>query len=61
VLKSAWRLRTSPFARPRAVRQLFAYNRRGFHPNDRDTEESIAHWRGELFGAGRKLSDLLAG
>jgi len=49
------------FTRPRAVRQLFEYNRRGFHPNDRDTEELIAHWRGELFGAGGKLSDLFAG
>jgi predicted metal-dependent hydrolase len=49
VLKSVWRLRRSPFASPAAVRQLFAYHRVGFHPNDRDTTELITSWRARLF------------
>ena len=60
VLKSAARLPRSPFTRPRAVRQLFQYNRRGFHPNDRDTTELIAEWREKLFGSEGELTNLLA-
>ena len=60
VLRSAWRLRRSPFATPAAVRQLFEYHRRGFHPNDRDTRQLIAEWRERLFGPEGKLTDLLA-
>src|SRR2546421_1966215 len=32
VLRGLWRLRRSPFMSRRAVRQLFEYHRRGFHP-----------------------------
>jgi predicted metal-dependent hydrolase len=39
---------------------LFEYNRRGFHPNDRDTKDLIAHWREELFGDEGRLKGLLA-
>jgi predicted metal-dependent hydrolase len=60
VLKSAARLPRSPFTRPRAVRQLFQYNRRGFHPNDRDTTELIARWRARLFGSDGRLRELRA-
>jgi hypothetical protein len=60
VLRSVSRLRTSPFARPRAVRQLFQYNHRGFHPDDRDTTELIATWRTKLFGSDGDLVDVLA-
>ena len=60
VLKSAWRLRRSPFTSPAATKQLFEYHRRGFHPNDRNTEELIATWRQNLFGAEGDLTDLLA-
>src|SRR5207244_1931814 len=45
VAKSAWRLRESPFTKPKAVRQLLQYTHRGFHPNDRDTRKLIADWR----------------
>ncbi len=60
VLQSAWRLRRSPFTKPRAVRQLLEYTHRGFHPNDRDTSELIATWRAKLFGSHGELVDLLA-
>ena len=60
VLGGLWRLRRSPFTSPRAVRQLFEYHRRGFHPNDRDTTELIGRWRAKLFGSGGELTDLLA-
>ena len=59
--RSVLRVTRSPFARPSAVRQLFSYHRRGFHPNDRDTRELIEHWRNELFGATGRLSELVAG
>jgi predicted metal-dependent hydrolase len=60
VLRSLWRLRHSPFTSPRAVRQLFEYHRRDFHPNDRDTTALIAEWRAKLFGSNGELTDLLA-
>ena len=60
VAKSAWRLRLSPFTKPRAVRQLMQYTHRGFHPNDRDTSELIATWRAKLFGSDGDLTELLA-
>jgi predicted metal-dependent hydrolase len=60
VMKSVWRLRRSPFARPTAVRQLLQYTRRGFHPNQRDTTELISMWREKLFGRDGDLADLLA-
>ena len=60
VAKSVWRLRRSPFTTKEAVRQLFEYHRRGFHPNDRDTTEMIATWREKLFGSGGELVELLA-
>lgn len=60
VLRSLWRLRHSPFTSSRAVRQLFAYHRRDFHPNDRDTTALIAEWRSKLFGSNGELTDLLA-
>ena len=60
VAKSVWRLRRSPFTTKEAVRQLFEYHRRGFHPDDRDTTEMIATWREKLFGSGGELVELLA-
>lgn len=59
VLRSLWRLGQSPFASARAVRQLFSYHRRGFHPNDRDSSQLINTWRAELFGSGGALTDVL--
>jgi predicted metal-dependent hydrolase len=60
VARSLWRLRSSPFTRPDAVRQLMSYTRRGFHPNDRDTRQLIAEWRDRLFGTSGELTDRLA-
>jgi predicted metal-dependent hydrolase len=61
VLRSFARLRNSPFTKPRAVRQLFDYHRRDFHPNDRDTGELVATWRERLFGREGELAGLRAG
>ena len=60
VLRSLGRLQRSPFASPRLVRQLLQYNRRGFHPNDRDTTELVAEWRSRLFGSEGELREVLA-
>jgi predicted metal-dependent hydrolase len=60
VAKSMWRLRRSPFTKPRAVRQLMQYTHRGFHPNDRDTTALIATWRAKLFGTDGALVELVA-
>lgn len=60
VLTGLWRLRTSPFARPQVVRQLFDYHREGFHPTDRDTDAMITQWRETLFGRDGDLAELLA-
>jgi predicted metal-dependent hydrolase len=60
VAKGVWQLRHSAFTRPQAIRHLFQYNRRGFHPNDRDTTELIAQWRERLFGADGELRTVLA-
>ena len=61
VAKGVWHLRKSPFTSQRPVRQLFQYTRRGFHPNDRDTDEMIATWRERLFGSQGELTELLTG
>ena len=60
VAKSMWKLRKSPFTSERPVKQLFEYHRRGFHPNDRHTEDLIATWREKLFGREGTLVELLA-
>jgi predicted metal-dependent hydrolase len=60
VLRSLMRIRRSPFTSRRAVRQMFEYHRRGFHPNDRDTTELVEQWRTKLFGSAGTLTDLLA-
>ncbi len=59
LLRSLWRLRRSPFVSLRAVRQLFRYHRRGFHPCDCDSSELISTWRAKLFGSEGALTDVL--
>jgi predicted metal-dependent hydrolase len=62
VLRSSWRhFRSSPLAALRGElwRQLGEYNRRGFHPDDRDTTELLAEWRRRLFGEEGVLVDKL--
>jgi predicted metal-dependent hydrolase len=51
VVKGLGRLLRSPFLSVGAVGQLVQYQRRGFHPNDRDTSELVTRWRHELFGS----------
>ena len=60
VIRSLAHLRKSPFVSIRAARILTQYHRRGFHPNDRDTKQLIADWRETLFGAGGRLTPVLA-
>jgi predicted metal-dependent hydrolase len=60
VLRSVARLRRSPFLTRDVARTLRAYNRRGFHPDDRPTSAFIEEWRTSLFGADGSLSPRLA-
>ena len=60
LLRSAAKLRKSPFTKPGPVKQLFEYHRPGFHPNDRETAGMIATWREKLFGPEGTLVELLA-
>ncbi len=62
VLRASWRrFRKEPIVQPEVWRRLREYNRPGFHPNDRDTEELVRRWREELFGTAGSLTDLLTG
>jgi predicted metal-dependent hydrolase len=40
--------------------QLRDYNRRDFHPDDRDTNALVENWQRELFGEYGTLNDKLA-
>jgi len=61
VLRHSWRLfRRSPLMRREVWRALRDYNRRDFHPDDRDTAALVARWSEELFGEQGSLSDKLA-
>jgi predicted metal-dependent hydrolase len=60
LVRSLKRLRTSPFLTRDVARRIRAYNRPGFHPDDIDAEELVAHWRTELFGADGALNERLA-
>lgn len=57
-MRTFWR---SPLVSRELWRQLRAYNRPGFHPDDRETGELVERWRAELFGASGSLNDKLAG
>jgi predicted metal-dependent hydrolase len=60
-LRSSWkRFRASPLLKTDAWRQLREYNRKGFHPDDRNTTELAEHWRAELFGEHGTLNGFLA-
>ena len=54
------RLRTSPFLNRKVRARIADYNRRGFHPDDHDTDALLAKWREELFGEAGTLVDRLA-
>ena len=62
VLRKSWRrFRKSPVMSKEIWDQLKAYNRPGFHPEDRDTQELVATWRETLFGDQGTLNNLLVG
>lgn len=61
LVASLRRLPRSPFLRRAVWRRLRDYNRTGFHPDDHDTTELLAHWRETLFGEHGTLNDRLAG
>jgi predicted metal-dependent hydrolase len=61
-LRRSWRkVRRSPIMSPALWRQLRAYDRPDFHPDDRDTTDLVVRWREELFGQHGTLNDKLAG
>ncbi|MGI8937921.1 MAG: metal-dependent hydrolase [Iamia sp.] len=59
-LRQSWhRFRRSPLARRELWDQLRDYDRPDFHPDDRDTDGLLEHWRTELFGDDGTLNDKL--
>jgi predicted metal-dependent hydrolase len=51
VLRRSWgRFRRQPIVSREIWEQLKEYERRGFHPDDRPTEDLITTWREQLFG-----------
>jgi len=59
LIRSWRRFRRSPIMQREIWRQLKEYDRRGFHPDDRDTTELIATWRERLFGPAGTMADKL--
>ncbi len=62
VLRKSWkRLMASPMFDKELWDQLREYDRPGFHPNDRNTDQLVEAWRSELFGAEGTLNSKLPG
>lgn len=62
VLLRSWRsFRRSPLVSRETWSKLREYDRRGFHPDDRDTAALVEHWREELFGEHGSMRSKLAG
>lgn len=59
LVRSVLGLRRSPFARRTIGLRLLEFNRPGFHPDDRDTEELLSRWRAALFGPEGTLNEHL--
>jgi predicted metal-dependent hydrolase len=57
--RSLARLPRSPFLAREVRRNLLAYNRPGFHPDDFDATALLDRWRAELFGTNGTLADHL--
>jgi len=57
--RSLARLPHSPFLAREVRRNLLAYNRPGFHPDDFDATALLDRWRAELFGTNGTLADHL--
>ncbi len=61
-LRRSWRrFRRSPIMQRRLWDQLRDYNRRDFHPDDRDTTDLVVQWRTKLFGDEGTLRENLVG
>jgi uncharacterized protein len=59
-LKASWRrFRCSPLVSREIWDQLREYDRRDFHPDDRDTTALVEEWRERLFGEHGTLNDKL--
>jgi len=59
-VRRSWKkLRRSPIMDRALWDQLKDYERRDFHPDDRDTTELVELWRAELFGEQGTLNDKL--
>ena len=58
--RSLGRFLRSPIVDRALWRQLRDYNRRDFHPDDRDTGQLVEQWRNDLFGQEGTLVDKLA-
>jgi len=59
--RSLKRQRNNPLLTRQVWRDLCDYDRRDFHPDDRDTNALTAEWRERLFGEDGTLNGLLAG
>ena len=59
LVRSLAKLRTSPFLSRTVIRNLAAYTRPGFHPDDMDATDLLERWRAELFGSEGMLTDHL--
>jgi predicted metal-dependent hydrolase len=62
VLRRSWQhFKTTPFLSRSMWKALREYDRKGFHPDDRDTTALVAEWQERLFGAEGTLNDQLVG
>ena len=62
VLRKSWQsFKTSPFFRRELWESLREYDRKGFHPDDRDTTALVDEWRERLFGDEGELNGQLVG
>lgn len=59
--RSFRRFRRNPMVSKRVWRRIGEYNRRGFHPEDRDTTALLEQWRETLFGEQGELNHKLKG
>jgi uncharacterized protein len=59
LVRSLAALRRSPFLGKEVVAHLWSYNAKTFHPDDRDTTALMEQWRGQLFGAGGSMRELV--
>lgn len=60
-LRASWkRFKRSPFMSRELWDRLREYDRPGFHPDDRNTDDLVDAWREQLFGASGDMNDKLA-